>query len=370
MGIIKQGSNLLVLALAGGLGYVGVHREDAWYRFTTSLTAVAEIAGMPEEKLNRFLLSYSMFEKDQSTGEAGELDLLTDYYSVLNHLCAIGNFEKMYLPPYLDESKDVYGNQKLFEKKMADFLDIGPGSKVADIGCGRGRIAHHVSSYTGAHVTGLNIDKEQIRQAVDYAKQTGLHGSHLDFKVANYNDPLPFPNNSLDAAYYVQVLSYSTNLEAFFKEVFRVVKPGGRVAFEDYVLGTNYSASNPHHMELKNLYKPVLGGVETSLPDTFKAAVEAAGFQVVYHKDDSIDGRQAPLLRQEKDFWLPLTSIVGFLHSIGLVPEIYFKVMQRMTAGTDALIESDELGIVSCGYVTFAVKPKEIEMNSAMYRAD
>ena len=28
-----------------------------------------------------------------------------------------------------------------------------------------GRIAHHVSSYTGAHVTGLNIDKEQIRQA-------------------------------------------------------------------------------------------------------------------------------------------------------------------------------------------------------------
>jgi ubiquinone/menaquinone biosynthesis C-methylase UbiE len=32
-----------------------------------------------------------------------------------------------------------YGNQKLYEKKMADFLDIGPGSKVADIGCGRGR---------------------------------------------------------------------------------------------------------------------------------------------------------------------------------------------------------------------------------------
>lgn len=346
MGIIKQGSNLLVLALAGGLGYIGVHREDAWYRFTTTLTAVAEIARMPEEKLNRFLLSYRMFEKDQFTGEAGELDLLTDYYSVLNHLCAIGNFEKMYLPPYLDENKDVYGNQKLYDKKMADFLDIGPGSKVADIGCGRGRVAHHVSSYTGAHVTGLNIDKEQIRQAVDYAKQTGL-GSQLDFKVANYNDPLPFPNNSLDAAYYVQVLSYSTNLEAFFKEVFRVVKPGGRVAFEDYVLG-----------------------VETSLPDTFKAAVEAAGFQVVYHKDDSIFGRQAPLLRQEKDFWLPLTSIVGFLHSIGLVPEIYFKVMQRMTAGTDALIESDELGIVSCGYVTFAVKPKEIEMNSAIYRAD
>ncbi|CAK9044821.1 unnamed protein product [Durusdinium trenchii] len=122
---------------------------------------------------------------------------------------------------------------------MADFLQLGPGTKAVDIGCGRGRIAHHVASYTGAHVTGLNIDKEQLRQAVEYAEQTGLSGSQLDFKHANYNDPLPFEDNSLDAAYYVQVLSYSTNLEAFFKEVYRVVKPGGRVAFEDYVLGTS-----------------------------------------------------------------------------------------------------------------------------------
>eukprot|EP00913_Durusdinium_trenchii_P011677 g10966.t1 len=303
--------NLLILLLACGVGYIGMQREDAWYRLTTTLAAVISLAQMPEEKLNRFLWSYSMFQKDQFTGEAG----------VLNHLCAIGNFEKMYLPPYLDETKDVYSNQKLYEKKMADFLQLGPGTKAVDIGCGRGRIAHHVASYTGAHVTGLNIDKEQLRQAVEYAEQTGLSGSQLDFKHANYNDPLPFEDNSLDAAYYVQVLSYSTNLEAFFKEV--------------------------------------LGGVETSLPEAFKAAVEAAGFQVLYHKDDSINGRQAPLLRQEKDFWLPLTSIVGFLHSMGLVPEVYFKVMQRMTAGTDALIESDELGIVSCGYVTFAVKPTE-----------
>lgn len=298
-----------------------------------------------------------MFEKDQFVGEPGELDLLTDYYSVLNHLCAIGNFEKMYLPPYYRADKDVYENQKFYEKRMADYLGVGSGDKVLDIGCGRGRIAHHVASYTGAHVTGLNIDKEQIGLARAYAKETGME-NQLDFKISNYNDRLPFPDNHFDSVYYVQVLSYSTNLTDFYKEVFRVVKPGGKVAFEDYVLGTNYDANNKHHVELKKLYEPVLGGVETSLPSAFKAAVEAAGFNVVYHADDSIDGRQYPLLVQEKDFWLPLTAVVGVLYNWGLVPKIYFDVMERMTAGTDALLEADQIGIVSCGYVTFAHKPK------------
>eukprot|EP00443_Scrippsiella_acuminata_P000022 CAMPEP_0115257822 /NCGR_PEP_ID=MMETSP0270-20121206/46973_1 /TAXON_ID=71861 /ORGANISM="Scrippsiella trochoidea, Strain CCMP3099" /LENGTH=313 /DNA_ID=CAMNT_0002673545 /DNA_START=223 /DNA_END=1164 /DNA_ORIENTATION=- len=312
---------------------------------------------MPHDKLERFLLSYRMFEMDQFTGAPSEVDLLTDYYSVLNHLCAIGNFEKMYLPPYLDENKDVFENQRLYEKQMATYLDIKAGSKVVDIGCGRGRIAHHVASYTGAHVTGLNVDEEQIRLAKQYAEETGLLGKLLDFKVANYNNRLPFDDNSLDAAYYVQVLSYSTNLTAFFSEVYRVVKPGGKVAFEDYVMGNGFDESNAEHQKIKNLYKPVLGGVETSYPHIFKAAVEAAGFQVVMHKDASINERQYPLLEQEANFWLPLNSLVTFLYKIKLVPQIYHDVMERMTKGTYAMIEADKRGLVSCGYVTYAYKP-------------
>jgi len=333
-------------------------REDAWYRLTTSLAAVRAIANTPVPKLQRFLESYSMFEKDQFVGEPGEMELVTDYYSVLNHLCAVGNFEKMYLPPYLDAKKDVYENQKLYEKQMADYLEIGAGSKVVDIGCGRGRVAHHVASHTGAHVTGLNIDAEQIRLAKQYAKDTGLLGEKLEFLERNYNDPLPFADNSLDAAYYVQVLSYSTDLVKFFGEVFRVVKPGGRVAFEDYVRGTSFNESDAEHIRLMNLYKPVLGGVETSDPSVFRAAVEKAGFKIVMHKDASIDERQWPLLVKEANFWLPIRNIVGFLYQVGLVPQIYFDVMDRMTKGTDALIEADKQGLVSCGYVTYAYKPE------------
>eukprot|EP00929_Paragymnodinium_shiwhaense_P112574 TRINITY_DN80820_c0_g1_i1.p2 TRINITY_DN80820_c0_g1~~TRINITY_DN80820_c0_g1_i1.p2 ORF type:complete len:358 (+),score=85.18 TRINITY_DN80820_c0_g1_i1:96-1169(+) len=340
------------------VGYVFGIREDPWYRLTTTLAAVRAIAEMPVEKLERFILSFQMFERDQFVGDPGEMDLVKDYYSVLNHLCAIGNFEKMYLPPYLDANKDVYENQKLYEKQMADYLEIGPGKKAADIGCGRGRVAHHVASYTGAHVTGVNIDAEQIRLAKKYAAETGLLGKNVDFVEGNYNDPLPFADNSLDAAYYVQVLSYSTDLAKFFGEMYRIVKPGAKVAFEDYVRGTAFNESDAEHQKLKGLYKPVLGGVETSDPSVFKAAVEKAGFKIVMHKDASINERQFPLLEKEANFWLPITHLVGFLHKVGLVPQIYYDVMDRMTKGTDALIEADMKGLVSCGYVTYAYKPE------------
>lgn len=51
------------------------------------------------------------------------------------------------------------------DQAVADRLDLGPGSKVLDVGCGRGRVAHHMATYSGAHVTGINIDHSQVKMA-------------------------------------------------------------------------------------------------------------------------------------------------------------------------------------------------------------
>ena len=42
-----------------------------------------------------------------------------------------------------------------------DKLGLGPGKHALECGCGRGRIAHHVASVTGAKVTGFNINDGQ-----------------------------------------------------------------------------------------------------------------------------------------------------------------------------------------------------------------
>ena len=65
------------------------------------------------------------------------------------------------------------------EKGIADKLDVGPGKKVLDVGCGRGRIVHHVASYTGAKVVGLNVDKTQHGLGKEYAVATDMLGNKL-----------------------------------------------------------------------------------------------------------------------------------------------------------------------------------------------
>ena len=49
-------------------------------------------------------------------------------------------------------------------------LDVAGRPRTSRARCRRGRIAHHVASYTGAEVTGLNIDQTQLGMAKAYAE--------------------------------------------------------------------------------------------------------------------------------------------------------------------------------------------------------
>jgi hypothetical protein len=141
---------LLLLALS---------REGGLHRLSATLSAVREISALPPSAVAAFLDSFELFGETAASYSGSPTDVarLLGYYGVLNHICAVGDFEKMYLPPRLDPSKGVYANQLLYEKRMASSLGVGPGDRVLDVGCGRGLVARGVSDGTGAEVTGLNI---------------------------------------------------------------------------------------------------------------------------------------------------------------------------------------------------------------------
>ena len=95
----------------------------------------------------------------------GSSDEISQLYKVIHIMCTLGSVEKMYMPPTVDPTKSVLDNQILFERIVADDLDVKPGAKVLDLGCGCGAIAEHMAELTGAELFGINIDRSQIAKA-------------------------------------------------------------------------------------------------------------------------------------------------------------------------------------------------------------
>jgi len=329
-----------------------------WYRLSTAVKALHTLFTLPQEHVDAFLKSYELFDQEAVTSDQ-DAQQIVNYYQVLNHLCALGEVEKMYIPPVMDLNSGILANQMVWEEKgMADKLDIGPGKKVLDVGCGRGRIAHHVASYTGAKVVGLNIDPGQIKMATDYAAASGLLGEKLEFVKGNYNHPLPFEDESFDALYHVQALTYAENLVKLLKEMHRVLKPGAKISFLDWFKLKAYNAEDPHHRKLLREVKAVIGTVYTPDPEEYHAALKETGFELISSGEASVDGgHQWPLVMKADDFYQTFKGIVDFLAKYGLIPYHFKILLERLVEGGQSFVEADKLGLFTTSWQIIAQKP-------------
>jgi len=110
-------------------------------------------------------------------------------------------------------------------KHLMELLDIKPGEKVLDLGCGAGIIAEYVSDQTGASVAGLDYAATAIAEA---ASRTERKRDRLSFKQGNFN-ALDYPDGSFDAIISLDTLYWASDLEATLSALKRALKPGGRI---------------------------------------------------------------------------------------------------------------------------------------------
>lgn len=352
----------LSLLLAGVAGFAvytwKTGTTDLFYRWMTTIKAFFAVVSLKQADVQAFIESYEIFEEEKITPEMESK--IVDYYNVINHLCALGEVEKMYIPPYVDESKGCYGNQLAFEIQMVKALGVQKGQKVLELGCGRGRIVHHVARLTGASVTGLNIDKGQVAEARFYARITGME-DQLDFVIKSFNDyPLPFDDSSFHAMYHVQAFTYVSDLEKMFSELWRVLKPGARISFLDWFVLDNYDESNAKHRELLRKTKALIGAVYTPHPKVYESLLKKQGFTIIKSGEASAVGsaQQFPLIEAARDFFMPVGTAVNFLCRWGIVPQNTATLLNRLNLYVDDFIESDRLRLFTTSWQIVAEKPK------------
>lgn len=326
------------------------------YRLTTLLQAFHDLYNLDQRDIDAFMNSYVLFDGDWSRDNGKRESHIVDYYRVLNLLCALGNVEKMYIPPIIELEAGVFGNQVLFEQKMCADLGLQRGWRVLDIGCGRGRVAHHVAAHTGSHVTGLNIDPFQLENARQFTQKSG-RSNCCAFVQGSLNETLPFPDKSFDAAYQIQAFTFARDRAKVYSELYRVMRPGAKFSYLDWVVLPGYDPSNPHHGALLDRTRFVVGGVDAPSPEDEHEHMRAAGFEILFSGDVSAGGHQSALIKMEDKYFNLVRRFVEVMVRVRAFPRHFQLLFERFVKDADAFIESDELGLATTSYQIIARKP-------------
>ena len=117
---------------------------------------------------------------------------------------------------------------------IASLLQLPRGSKVLDIGCGKGGPGLRLAEQLGWELTGIDIIPEAVEQARGFQQQF-----HLDhparFEVGEFYH-IPFEDQTFDAVISIDALWAATNKITAFEEAKRVMKPGARFVFTHWDL--------------------------------------------------------------------------------------------------------------------------------------
>lgn len=115
------------------------------------------------------------------------------------------------------------------------------GLTVLDLGCGTGRDTYILSKLVGStgRVFGVDMTAEQIsvaREHIEYhTRKFGYDAPNIEFRRGYIEDlaGLDFADHSIDLVVSNCVINLSPDKESVFREILRVLKPGGEIYFSD-----------------------------------------------------------------------------------------------------------------------------------------
>jgi SAM-dependent methyltransferase len=157
-------------------------------------------------------------------------------------------------------------------------LGLGPAGRLLDLGCGPCGPLCFVLGQAQCGGTGTDISAAALAAGRARAESLGL-GDRVALLVADLNRDLPFSDGAFDAAMSLDVIVHLRDRLSWFREVRRVLKPGGRLLFTDAGVVTGAVSSD-------EIRQRALHGDTFFVPDGFNEhLLERAGLRAVVRED-------------------------------------------------------------------------------------
>ncbi|KAL8868053.1 MAG: hypothetical protein Q9174_005249 [Haloplaca sp. 1 TL-2023] len=121
---------------------------------------------------------------------------------------------------------------KRMENHLYESLNLPPGAKVLDVGCGVGQVALHMA-HKGLRVEGIDITKNHVRWTQQRIKAEGMQDM-VSAKWGDFHDLSGMADESFDGVYAVETLLHASDPSKVMGELYRVMKPGGHSVFHVY----------------------------------------------------------------------------------------------------------------------------------------
>jgi ubiquinone/menaquinone biosynthesis C-methylase UbiE len=120
-----------------------------------------------------------------------------------------------------------YGSRDI-DQWMLDLLQLQPGMRILDVGCGAGKQCFSYNTYLQgkAEITGGDVSQELLAQA---RQESETQHTQVDFIDLNFNQRFPFEDNRFDLVSCCFSIYYAENVPFTISEMHRVLKPGGRL---------------------------------------------------------------------------------------------------------------------------------------------
>jgi arsenite methyltransferase len=216
--------------------------------------------------------------------------------------------------PSNSSNGDCCGSSSLYEADLSNLpadvtgLSLGcgdpitlaglqPGQTVLDLGSGGGIDCFLAARQVGetGRVIGVDMTPAMLAKAERNKAKVGL--ANVEFRQGQI-EALPVGDDTVDVIISNCVINLSPNKPAVFREAFRVLRPGGRLAVSDMVVQGRLSAEQRANM---SAWAACLTGAEAV--EDYAGAIRAAGFV-----DISVRDKDAPDFELAGALTLPVSD--------------------------------------------------------------